>query len=405
MTVDGKLLCLAEEGPERTRRPGVEHSSHLTCFAPAERLEKDAMRPVFETLSRNPVMDGVLRAASGMLAILNEHRQVAAVNGRLLETAGIEDAEALLGARPGEVLGCVHAFEKPNGCGTTPVCASCGVAVAIVASLTEDAPVERLCALKRSVNGVEEECCFSVRSCPVMIESRRFVLLFLQDVTKYREWAAFEEVFIHDFNNMMAGLLGVTELLEICDEGMIRNMAGEARKAALRMNEELAVQQALMSAQLDNLALNTSRLPMAEALSMIREAIESHPAARKKKLDLPATAPDISLETDFVLLRRVLFNMLKNALEATEDGGTVRFEISCEADTVIFAVWNRTPIPAVIVPRIFQRHFTTRSGHSRGLGAYSMKLLGEKVLGGSVTFTTSEDEGTTFCFTLPGVVL
>ena len=49
-----------------------------------------------------------------------------------------------------------------------------------------------------------------------------------------------------------------------------------------------------------------------------------------------------------------------------------------------------------IVPRIFQRNFSTKAEAGRGIGTYSMKLLGEDVLGGEVGFTSSEKDGTVF---------
>ncbi|MDR3555950.1 MAG: ATP-binding protein [Syntrophobacteraceae bacterium] len=41
-----------------------------------------------------------------------------------------------------------------------------------------------------------------------------------------------------------------------------------------------------------------------------------------------------------------------------------------------------------------------KSGPGRGLGAYSMKLFGEDILGGKVGFTSSEVDGTVFRFSL-----
>jgi sensor histidine kinase regulating citrate/malate metabolism len=44
---------------------------------------------------------------------------------------------------------------------------------------------------------------------------------------------------------------------------------------------------------------------------------------------------------------------------------------------------------------MFKRSFTTK-GIGRGLGTYSMKLLGEKYLKGKVGFESSKQNGTTF---------
>jgi len=57
-------------------------------------------------------------------------------------------------------------------------------------------------------------------------------------------------------------------------------------------------------------------------------------------------------------------------------------------------------IPLDIQTRIFQRSFSTK-GSDRGLGTYSLKLLGERYLQGEVQFATIEGKGTTFSVRLP----
>ena len=55
--------------------------------------------------------------------------------------------------------------------------------------------------------------------------------------------------------------------------------------------------------------------------------------------------------------------------------------------------------------QVFQRSFSTKAASGRGIGTHSMKLFGERYLGGKVAFTSRESEGTTFTLTLPKVGL
>jgi signal transduction histidine kinase len=126
----------------------------------------------------------------------------------------------------------------------------------------------------------------------------------------------------------------------------------------------------------------------------------NHPVAKGKLLRLPQTIPDLSFTTDFPLLMRVIDNMLKNAFEATVEGGEVKVSIEQGQDEITFCVWNQQAIPKDIAKRVFQRNFSTKKDVGRGLGTYSMKLFGEQFLGGRVNFTTSETDGTVFCFSL-----
>lgn len=93
--------------------------------------------------------------------------------------------------------------------------------------------------------------------------------------------------------------------------------------------------------------------------------------------------------------------MIINALEATAENGEVKIWLENKDDFLSFCVWNAQEIPHDIANRIFQRNFSTKEQAGRGIGTYSMKLLGEKILGGQVSFTTSKKEGTIFRFTYP----
>jgi sensor histidine kinase regulating citrate/malate metabolism len=66
-----------------------------------------------------------------------------------------------------------------------------------------------------------------------------------------------------------------------------------------------------------------------------------------------------------------------------------------EDEKLKFSVHNTKFITRDIEMQVFMRTFSTK-GPQRGLGTYSMKILGEQSLGGTVDFTTSETEGTTF---------
>ena len=94
--------------------------------------------------------------------------------------------------------------------------------------------------------------------------------------------------------------------------------------------------------------------------------------------------------------------MAINALEATDGEKPVRvWAEKGDPGPISFHVWNHRYIPEPVALRVFQRNFTTKEGGGRGIGTFSMKFFGEDVLGGRVHFTTDEEEGTTFVFTLP----
>ena len=370
-----------------------------THFAPAERADERRLQAEIEFVSKSPVIEEVLHSVSGMLAVLNEHRQVVALNASFLEMFGIDDPQQALGLRPGEAVKCIHAHETQGGCCTTKYCSTCGAAIAIVSSLGQDKPVERICALTVNRAGIKVDIALSVRSHPIKIGGNRFLLLILQDITRQQLWAALERTFFHDINNMLAGLLGTSEMLVAENENS--DLAKTIHQVSLRLIKEVAIQKCLFQSEACDYLPLRYEVSVEQILEELKNVYANHPAARTKKLRLPQSFPNLSLNTDISLLMRVLCNMVTNAFEATAENGEVRFWSEQWKNSLSFCVWNQQSISEDVTRRIFQRHFSTKEEVGRGLGTYSIKLFGEKILGGKVDFTSSEKEGTVFRLLLP----
>jgi signal transduction histidine kinase len=201
--------------------------------------------------------------------------------------------------------------------------------------------------------------------------------------------------------NTAGGIYGLTDmLLEEEDPAESLEVTQILKDASERLLEEIQSQRQLAAAERGDLAVSLSEI---STLSSINEAIgmiSGHEAVGNRTISVDAGTEDIHVISDPVLLRRVLINMVKNALEATPRGGVV--SISCRKlhDSVEFSVHNDTTMSQDVQLQIFQRSFSTK-GNGRGIGTYSMKLLGEKYLKGSVWFKSAVGEGTTMFLELP----
>ena len=369
-----------------------------TYFASPERASEDVLRKDILLISSNPVIDGLLNIVSGLLAVVNTERQIVALNETLLKTLGVGEAEDLLGLRYGEAISCIHASETPGGCGTSRHCASCGAAIAQVVSLSENHPVEKSCAVTISKEGKTDNLFFKIRSCPITIERRDFLLLFIQDMTHYQRLAALERVFFHDVSNIISGLLNASELLLRQKENAAGDLATYVHKLSVRLANELAMQRCLSQTQSHVYRPTIRPVLLTDIFKDIEAFFSHHPVAEKKLLSLPGKIPHVALNTDPSLLMRVLGNMIINAFEESQVNDEVKVFAELSDHRITFGVWNRKPIPESIAGRIFQRNISTKAEMGRGLGTYAMKLFGEGVLGGKVDFTTSETGGTLFRF-------
>lgn len=357
-----------------------------------------ALQEKIALVTRNPVTDNLMQSVSGLLAVLDDQRQVMSVNDSFLEFLGNNKRGKVLGLRLGEAIACINAKEAPGGCGTGRFCSSCGVANAILTSLVEDKPVERICAANIEQNGQEMEICFQVRASPIIFENQKFIVLLMQDISAQHAQAALERVFFHDIGNILTILMGATENLDKGRDN--RKLIDITRRACLRLKNEVEIQRTLSRTKASSYQVSLRKVELSQIVKELEEVVTQHQAAAGKSLLLPESLPERELHTDPSLLVRILLNMLTNAFEATDHGGHAKLSVVNGEGGTTFMIWNAGEIPPEIRPRIFQRHFSTKEGQGRGLGTYSMKLFGEKVLHGKVDFSSSKESGTTFRLTI-----
>jgi len=373
----------------------------ITSFAPAKRATTAELQRSMEIACMNPVMNAIMRSVGGPVAVLNHYRQILAVNDAFLEYLGANDGGGILGLRLGEALRCVHAREMPGGCCTSSHCLSCDASLAVEECMRSDSAAERKCAITVLRSGKPEDICLQVRTSPILLEGQRMVLLFLQDIT-IEEWrAALERVFFHDINTALQSLVGMSFLMEYMEDRELREMARPFQLMTWRIAREVRIQNALSGKNLRGYRPELQDITVLQIIEEMRSLFASHPVAEHKRLSAPKNVPFILMRTDPSLLSRVLIAMLKNAFEATDYDGEVRFWVEEEDDDVSFYVWNRQPVSGAAALRIFQRHFSTKNGPGRGFGTYSVKLFGEGILKGKVDFTSSSQAGTVFRLKLP----
>ena len=369
-----------------------------TYFADAQRASEHELETEIDMVVNNPVIQELLHTINGLIAVLDEYRQVIAINDSFLQMLGIDNPGEILGLRLGEALQCIHSHEAPNGCGTTKHCPTCGAAIATVSSLAQDKPVDRICALTANRDEATVDLSLMVRAHPIKIDNKKFILLFIQDITLEQLRAALERTFFHDISNMLTGLLGASEMLAIQNKDS--KLANIVRQSALRLTNEVAIQKCLFGSDICDFPLARHEVKTTQLQNDLENVFANHSASHNRSLSLPEQTTPFTITTDISLALRVMCNMVTNALEATDENGTVKAWFEQDEKFLVFCVWNGKLIPEEVQHRIFQRNFSTKDGAGRGIGTYSMKLLGEKILGGKVSFTSSET-GTLFQFALP----
>ncbi len=168
-----------------------------------------------------------------------------------------------------------------------------------------------------------------------------------------------------------------------------------------RLAREVEDQQQLTLAERGDLVLHPEKIAVSEVFTILESIFLVHGASEGECFHIERVDPHEKIVIDSSLLIRVLTNMIKNALEEVETGESIRVWFEHMENTPVFHVWNPGVIPERDAIQIFQRSFSTKCERGRGLGTYSMKLFGERYLGGEVSFESTEETGTVFSIRLP----
>jgi signal transduction histidine kinase len=389
-----------------------------TAFAPAERATAGEVERQHRKLAALPLIGEFLDAMPNMAVVLNADRQIVLTNrpfrmflagddGDKLPAERREVVEALIeaviGKRPGEAVGCIHSHETEGGCGTTPFCRHCGAVRAIVNSQKwRDLDVQECRLTVGGEAGREISVDFRVWAQHIPVEGESFTIFSLLDISHEKRREVLERIFFHDVMNTAGGVKGLAELL-VHDElppSELHEAAEIMSQSADQLVEELSAQRALAAAESGDLEVRPRPVRSMEIVRQVLNALRPTSVCRGRDLLVAADATAFDFSSDPVLLRRVLVNLVKNALEATPIGEAVTVGASRLVGEVEFTVHNGTVIPPDVQLQLFQRSFSTK-GAGRGLGTYSIKLLTNYYLGGRVSFVSNADAGTTFTVRLP----
>lgn len=344
----------------------------------------------------------LLEAADGFAVILNAQRQILAANPKFLGTLGAQGSASCAGARLGEVMGCVHMGEGLDGCGTSRACGRCGMLASLITSQGrgQACSEEWLVSLRR--DGVWEAREYRVRSTPFQAGGHDLILMTFQDSSAETRRQALEQVFIQDLMASLEGIRSWTELIQGAGVPSAE-VAEQVLEAADQIRVEVESKHQLLQAERGRAKANLQETTVGR---LLEDLVKGLPPRQADHLLRPAALPDPGpLLTDAATLGRVLEAMVQNAFEAMPPGGQATISFELRAGCPTFLVQH----PGCLSPEAQDRVFRWAAGNGSGpghvLGTYGMKVLGERVLGGQVGFTTSWDDGTRFFIQLPAGIL
>ncbi len=215
----------------------------------------------------------------------------------------------------------------------------------------------------------------------------------------------------HQLRTPISAIAWVGELLLHGDGGKLTAEQMDYIQQIYHSNQRMA---ALVDAMLMVSSLELGSLPVhpkkVDLPKLCREVLAERLAAvpAKKilhvKENYDPSLPDVSFDPEIV--KTIMQNLIANAFKYTQDEGNVTISIMQRGTDIVFEVGdNGVGIPTGQQPKIFTKLFRAdnikhKDTDGTGLGLFIVKTITEYV-GGSMTFTSVENKGSTFTVTLP----
>lgn len=344
---------------------------------------------------------GVLDRLPVIALVLNKERQIVFANQNLALALG-RPAAGALGQRLGEALGCIHRHATESGCGTTPFCCYCGAARAIINSLNGRQDVQECRITREGSDGCDalSAANYQITTTPLPLAGERFLFATMIDISFERRVEMLEQLFFHDLLDTSSGIHGLCALLAEQLAGGLRKEADVLLGASSRLVDQLLAQRQMAAAESRELEVQPVKLGTRSILLELIDFFRLQAVTAGKNLVLDPDCADVFFCTDKNLLYRVLANLTRNALEASELGESVTLSCGREPEGVFFRVHNPGVMSESVRLQLFTRFFSTK-GPGRGLGTYGARLFAEGYLGGQLTVRSQAGAGTVFSIHLP----
>lgn len=338
----------------------------------------------------------IFNLISSTTLVLNKNRQIVFASNDFLNMIQLKSDGKILGLRAGEVVNCVNASKSLHGCSNSKFCKYCGALQAVLESQESNKKITRESRITTVMGKNVFSLDLSVTSAPIKIEGGDYFVVTMTDISSENRKKQLERIFLHDLVNSVGGVAGSFGVLgEIEDEESKQKMLKLMANASQVMLSQVLSYRQLLSAEAGELVVEKQNI---NTFQVIEEsiAIVANIDNMSSCIEMAKDSENLMINTDENILSRVLVNMIKNAVEAENDkNSVVSVGVQRIEDKVRFWVRNKKEMAQDIMAQVFQRSFSTK-GSGRGLGTYSMKLLGEKYLDGKVDFMSKQEEGTTF---------
>lgn len=275
----------------------------------------------------------------------------------------------------------------------------------------------------RHKNGIEIPA--KVGLSPITTGTETFIMAYIVDVTADKQLEAslraalanekelnqlktsFTSIVSHEFRTPLSVILSSTELLSVYGERMDLNRRLEKLENITRQVRRLIqlLDDVLMITRSESTGF-TFKPAMLNVLTLCEEVLEDIRVGYRQNvaIEFVHEGDCSAVRTDEFLLRRIVQNLVSNAVKYSNDDGVVRVLLNCSDTALTLQVEDHgIGIPERDQSRlfeVFQRAANVGKIQGTGIGL-SIVRRAVDACGGTIAFTSVEGKGTTFSVHLP----
>lgn len=238
--------------------------------------------------------------------------------------------------------------------------------------------------------------------------------LYLEVEAQYRQLEKLEllrdslvHMIVHDLRSPLAGIRAYLDLVKMDGAGKLdlelTQSIDAARKVAVEMTD-------MVSDLLDVSRLEVGKMPLelapADMGGLVVEAVAAAGASPRVRIRVEPPADKLRVVCDAGVIRRVLTNLVVNAVKFTPSSGQIAVSVRGNGSEVKVEVVDTGPgIPPEYHQKVFEKYGQVEAArhgakHSTGLGLTFCKLAVE-AHGGQVGLESAAGAGSTFWIVLP----
>lgn len=352
-------------------------------------------------ITDNSLLVEVLNEMSAFIIIIDEEMKIVFANKSFLEYAKTT-LDRVLGKKPGDVIKCRYASASTKGCGYGRQCKHCNVRNTIVEVISSGIGNEEPVTIVSLFEGLEVT--LNLHEKVSVISNGGEKLYMVAFVNRDSEIVKnnLQRIFYHDILNSASSIYNIIEYLKLENHELSLNRDVMLLESSIElMIEEIKYQKSISDAENNKLDIMLEKINIVTFINECIELLKKDEQFKKFKIKTESSLEEIFYDCDKVILRRVVINLLKNALEESSENSPITVQIDMQDEDIQIRFKNDSVMSEKVKKRIFTKGFSTK-GSDRGFGLYGSKLLANKYLNGDICFVSNEKDGTVFTISLCG---